>query len=185
MSWYKAVLTHQQVAAGELITLLNDFEYVFRDLGEPKGMALFQGEITPAGYIVYFSPGCLPRASYIIASYSGSPCEKPRKENLKYLGGDMGGPLISFHATVRGRVQGVFFRAFVRRHATALGLTGYVRNLTQLRAVEVEAEGERSQLEELLKRLYQGPPRASVEKVEVTWGDYAGNFSDFKIRKSV
>ena len=78
MSWYKAVLTHQQVAAGELITLLNDFEYVFRDLGEPKGMALFQGEITPAGYIVYFSASCLPRASYLIASYSGSPCEKPR-----------------------------------------------------------------------------------------------------------
>jgi acylphosphatase len=97
----------------------------------------------------------------------------------------MGGPLISFHATVRGRVQRVFFRAFVRRHARALGLTGYVRNLAQLRAVEVEAEGERSQLEELLKCLYQGPPRASVEKVEVTWGDYAGNFSEFEIRKSV
>lgn len=90
--------------------------------------------------------------------------------------------LASFHVTVRGRVQGVFFRAFVRRHATALGLTGYVRNLAQLRAVDVKAEGERSQLEELLKRLNQGPPGASVEKVEVTWGDYSGNFSNFKIR---
>lgn len=89
MSWYKAVLTHQQVAAGELITLVNDFEYVFRDLGEPKGMALFQGEITPAGYTVYFSPGCLPRASYLIAAYSGTACEKPRKEDLKYVDGNM------------------------------------------------------------------------------------------------
>jgi hypothetical protein len=42
MSWYKTVLTNQQVAAGELIALSNDFEYVFRDSGEPKGMALFQ-----------------------------------------------------------------------------------------------------------------------------------------------
>ena len=89
MSWYKAVLTHQQVAAGELITLVNDFEYVFCDLGEPKGMALFEGEMTPAGYTVYFSPGCLPRASYLIAAYSGTACEKPRKEDLKYLGGNM------------------------------------------------------------------------------------------------
>lgn len=104
---------------------------------------------------------------------------------MKYLGGDIGNRLTSIHAIVRGRVQGVFFRAFVRRHAMALGLTGYVRNLAQSRAVEVEAEGERSQLEELLKRLHQGPPRARVEKVEVTWGDYTGNFSDFKIRKSV
>ena len=90
MSWYKAVLTNQQVAAGELVTLVNDFEYIFRDLGEPKGMVLFQGEITPAGCAVYFSPGCLPRASYLIASYSGTLCEKPRKEDLKYLGGYMG-----------------------------------------------------------------------------------------------
>jgi len=89
MSWCKAVLTNQQVAAGELITLVSDFEYVFRDLGEPKGMTLFQGEMTPAGYTVYFSPGCLPHASYLIAGYSGAPCETPGKEELKYLAGDM------------------------------------------------------------------------------------------------
>jgi hypothetical protein len=67
MSSCKAVLTNQQVVAGELIMLVSDFEYVFRDLGEPKGMTLFQGEITPAGYTVYFSPGCLRRGSYLIA----------------------------------------------------------------------------------------------------------------------
>ena len=90
MSWCNAVLTNQQVSAGELIALVIDFEHLFSELGEPSGMALFQGEITPAGYTVYFSPGCLPRASYLIASYSGTVCEEPRKENLKYLGGDMG-----------------------------------------------------------------------------------------------
>ena len=46
MSWCKAVLTNQQVVAGELIMLVTDFEYVFRDQGEPKGVALFQGKIT-------------------------------------------------------------------------------------------------------------------------------------------
>jgi len=90
--------------------------------------------------------------------------------------------LASFQAVVFGRVQGVFFRAFVRRYAIDLGLSGYVRNLTESSAVEVVAEGRRSQLEELLKHLRRGPVGARVEKVEVKWGDYSGDFSDFKIR---
>jgi hypothetical protein len=88
MAWCKAVVTSQQVVAGELITLLNDFEYAYGDLGEPKGMALFQGETVPAGSTVYFSPACVARASYLIASYAGTPCETPNKEDLRFLSGD-------------------------------------------------------------------------------------------------
>ena len=88
----------------------------------------------------------------------------------------------SFHAVVLGRVQGVFFRAFVRHQAIALGVGGYVRNLTESSAVEVVAEGERSQLEQLLKHLRRGPAGARVDKVEVRWGNYSGDFSDFSIR---
>ncbi len=89
--------------------------------------------------------------------------------------------LASFQAIVRGRVQGVFFRAFVQSHANALGLTGYVRNL-QSGAVEVQLEGERGKLEELLQILHQGPPSARVEKVEASWKDYSGDFSSFSVR---
>ena len=89
--------------------------------------------------------------------------------------------LASLHAIVQGRVHGVFFRAFVHRHAMALGLTGYVRNLP-LSSVEVRAEGERDKLEELLKTLYQGPPGARVDRVEVSWGDHSGDFPGFSIR---
>jgi hypothetical protein len=87
MSWCKAKLTDQQVAAGELISLTNDFEHLFYSLGEPAGMTLFQGARTPAGYTVYFSPGCFSRAAFLIASYSGTPCETPGKDDLTYLGG--------------------------------------------------------------------------------------------------
>ena len=90
--------------------------------------------------------------------------------------------LVSFHAIVRGRVQGVFFRDFVRSRANALGLTGYVRNLSQSEAVEVQAEGERSKLEELLQSLHRGPSRARVEKVEASWRDYSGDYSSFSIK---
>ena len=90
--------------------------------------------------------------------------------------------LASFHAIVKGRVQGVFFRDFTRFHANALGLTGYVRNLPDSKSVEVQAEGERSKLEELLQSLHQGPPDARIEKVEANWGKYSGDFSSFSTK---
>ena len=85
-------------------------------------------------------------------------------------------------ATVYGRVQGVLFRYFVRNEATELGLKGYVRNLASGDAVEVQAEGERRQLNKLLGQLKVGSPGARVERVEVEWADYSGQFSDFSIR---
>lgn len=83
---------------------------------------------------------------------------------------------------VSGRVQGVFFRAFVARHAVLLGLTGYVRNLPCGRSVEVRAEGERKKLEELLRLVNSGPPGARVESVATDWSDDTGRYSDFEIR---
>ena len=88
----------------------------------------------------------------------------------------------SLHAIVRGRVQGVYFRAFVQRHARALGLAGWVRNLPDGRSVEVMAEGDRQGLEQLLCLLHQGPPEARVEQVQVEWGQATGSYQDFKTR---
>ena len=89
--------------------------------------------------------------------------------------------LASVQAIVYGYVQGVFFRAFVSRQAVELGLTGYVRNLPG-GTVEVNAEGERKQLERLIDYLKVGPPAAEVEKVATNWSEYTGNYSSFKIR---
>lgn len=85
-------------------------------------------------------------------------------------------------AVVHGLVQGVNFRSFVVRHATALGLTGYVRNVLLDGTVEVVAEGEREKLEELLRHLHQGPRMARVERVDVTWSEFSGDFSGFDVR---
>ena len=87
----------------------------------------------------------------------------------------------SLHAFVRGRVQGVFFRSFVERHARWLGLKGYARNLFDGR-VEVVAEGEKAALEELLRQLHHGPPGARVDGVEVEWGEAEERFKEFTIR---
>jgi len=90
--------------------------------------------------------------------------------------------LASVQATVYGYVQGVFFRAFVSRRAGELGLTGYVRNLHGREAVEVLAEGERKQLEELISHLKVGPPAARVERVVANWSEYTGSYSHFSVR---
>ena len=89
--------------------------------------------------------------------------------------------LASLHAVVYGRVQGVFFRAFVARWAKTLGLAGYVRNLPE-GLVEVEAEGKRKGLEELVRYLKTGPPGARVDKVAVSWSEYTGKYEGFNIR---
>ena len=85
-------------------------------------------------------------------------------------------------ATVYGRVQGVLFRYFVQNEARELGLKGYVRNLASGDAVEVQAEGERRQLNKLLGQLKVGPPGARVGRMQVKWADYSGRFDDFSIR---
>ena len=90
--------------------------------------------------------------------------------------------LVSVQVVVYGIVQGVFFRAFVNRLATRLGLAGYVRNLPGGEAVEVHAEGEKKRLEELIGYLKIGPPGAEVEKVETSWSEYTGSYSSFSIR---
>jgi acylphosphatase len=81
---------------------------------------------------------------------------------------------------ISGKVQGVSFRGFARRCAAELGLTGWVRNLYDGR-VEVLAEGERLNLEVLSERLKIGPSSARVDKLDVGWESYTGEFPDFKV----
>lgn len=66
---------------------------------------------------------------------------------------------------VRGRVQGVFFRASTREQAQRLGLRGYARNLPDGR-VEVLAVGEAQALEALERWLRHGPRMARVDALE-------------------
>lgn len=85
-------------------------------------------------------------------------------------------------AIVHGRVQGVYFRYFVRNEARRLGLRGYVRNLASGDAVEIRAEGEKPQLDELVEELKTGPPGASVKRIETDWSEYTGQFDSFTIK---
>lgn len=85
------------------------------------------------------------------------------------------------HAIITGRVQGVFYRAYVHRVASSLKLTGWVRN-TNDGTVEVLAEGTRPLLEELLDKLRQGPPLAKVDGIKTEWRRATGEYTAFDIR---
>jgi acylphosphatase len=67
--------------------------------------------------------------------------------------------------TIRGRVQGVFFRASTRRVAESIGITGYAINLPD-GSVEVLACGPESQVDRLGDWLEQGPEMARVDGIE-------------------
>ena len=69
------------------------------------------------------------------------------------------------HVRVRGVVQGVGFRWFVRERARRLGLSGWVRNLPD-GSVEVVASGEQGQIDLLIGELRKGPEGAVVDKIE-------------------
>jgi acylphosphatase len=68
------------------------------------------------------------------------------------------------HLEIRGRVQGVGFRWFVKEQARALGLRGWVSNRPNGN-VELAAAGETEALEKLAQIAEKGPPGAVVEGV--------------------
>ena len=81
---------------------------------------------------------------------------------------------------IHGDVQGVGFRYFLTRQAQARGLSGWVRNRSD-GAVELVAEGDRSDLDELLKAARQGPRHARVDNVDAKWSNAQGSLDRFDL----
>ena len=80
--------------------------------------------------------------------------------------------LVRAHIIVEGLVQGVGFRWFVARQADSLGLKGVVRNLYDGN-VEIDASGDRSLIEELIRHVKVGPRGARVVNLKIEWKDPA------------
>jgi acylphosphatase len=82
---------------------------------------------------------------------------------------------------IEGRVQGVAFRESTRSRARALGVRGFVRNLSDGR-VEAIFEGEPEAVAALVEFAQRGPPAARVTCVEVHDEPATREFSDFCVR---
>jgi acylphosphatase len=92
--------------------------------------------------------------------------------------------LIARKYIVRGRVQGVGFRWFVEREASALGMAGWVKNKEDS-TVELVAFGDDAKHAELRAKLAQGPRASRVDRVdelEATQEELQGNLKSFTIQ---
>lgn len=81
---------------------------------------------------------------------------------------------------VTGVVHGVGYRYFAQKKALSLGLTGWVRNLTD-GSVEAKVEGDKGRIEAFLADCRRGPELSFVDDVEVTWAEWTGDYSGFEV----
>jgi acylphosphatase len=84
------------------------------------------------------------------------------------------------HVWIRGRVHGVFFRAFTRDAALSAGVTGWVRNLPDGR-VEAVFEGNEENVQNVVNWCHEGSPMSRVDYVEELEEVYIGEFHNFRI----
>ena len=84
------------------------------------------------------------------------------------------------HVIISGRVQGVFFRMETLKAAQLYGVSGWVKNKAD-GTVEAMFEGDNKSVDSILEWCRRGSPPAKVEKADVNWEDYTGEFKEFKI----
>jgi acylphosphatase len=90
-------------------------------------------------------------------------------------------PQIRVHVWIKGRVQGVCFRAYTQERAEELDLTGWISNLPDGR-VEAVFEGEEENVREMVKWCHRGPSYAEVTEVTAMEEEYKGEFQRFTLR---
>ncbi len=80
--------------------------------------------------------------------------------------------------TVKGDVQGVFYRHHTKKEAQKLGLAGWAKN-EQDGSVTIFAQGEETEIEKMIDWAKDGSPMATVEKVEVVDADITEGLKGF------
>jgi acylphosphatase len=86
------------------------------------------------------------------------------------------------HVFIKGEVQGVFYRVWVRTQAEKLNLTGWVKNLTDGR-VEAVFEGPKEKVEKIIAKCKIGPSVAGVKHLDIKWGKATGEHTGFEIER--
>ena len=81
---------------------------------------------------------------------------------------------------VYGKVQGVWFRAETQKAAFNFGVAGWVRNNSD-GSVEAVAEGDKNKITSLIDWCQNGSPLSKVDKVEVQWEVYRGEYKSFDV----
>jgi acylphosphatase len=81
-----------------------------------------------------------------------------------------------------GKVQGVFFRSFVKKQAEKEGVFGWVKNNPD-GTVSLEVEGEEGVLKKFLEQIEKGSPKAEVKDIWEEWSDDLDLYEKFEVKK--
>lgn len=93
----------------------------------------------------------------------------------------LGVPLMKrVYVVAGGVVQGVCFRYYAQRRAEELGVTGWVRNLSDGR-IEAIFEGDDADVDSIVNWFRHGPPGALVREFSIDQQPYRGEFGDFSV----
>jgi len=87
--------------------------------------------------------------------------------------------MTAYSIIIKGKVQGVFFRASARKTASSLNLKGWVKNEPD-RTVSLWVEGPDEKVEEFMDWCHRGPSQATVHEV-MKKEEYPEDFKDFQI----
>jgi acylphosphatase len=91
---------------------------------------------------------------------------------------------IRVHIWVKGRVQGVGFRAHVEYQALQIGVFGWVRNISW-DTVETVAEGTREQIDQFIEMVKTGPRASRVDEAQVEYETTTGFLEGFSVKHSL
>ena len=91
---------------------------------------------------------------------------------------------IRVHIWVKGRVQGVGFRAHVEYQALQIGVFGWVRNISW-DTVETVAEGTREQIDQFIEMVKTGPRASRVDEARVEYETTTGFLEGFSVKHSL
>lgn len=84
------------------------------------------------------------------------------------------------HVFIKGSVQGVGYRFFVKSWAKTYGVAGWVKNSPE-EEVEAVFQGEEKSIEDLITKCRKGPFLAEVKDISVSWEEVRERFGDFQV----
>lgn len=87
---------------------------------------------------------------------------------------------IRAHLMISGKVQGVYFRKYTQEISIKNNVSGWVRNLKNGN-VECILEGLPSNVEKVIEWCHIGPKNSRVDKIDINYETYTGEFQGFKI----
>ena len=88
--------------------------------------------------------------------------------------------IVRYFGRAHGRVQGVGFRFFVQQTAMDIGLTGWVKNMSD-GTVTMEVQGTMENIEDFTRRIRRGAGFIRVERLDMDSMEVKEQEKDFRI----